>query len=85
MEVLKLESINKIESLKHIISHIEVENDQIKLKITRIKKKIKDFPIENPFEFTEYAETKQKEENEVDLGFFSNKLKKTRLYTIKYP
>ena len=60
---------NKIEALKQIISHIEEKKDKVKLKIKELKKKIKNLPVENPFDFTGYVE-KQKEENEIDLGLF---------------
>ena len=60
---------NKIDALNQIISHIEEIKDVVKLKIKQLKKKIKNLPVENPFDFTEYLE-KQKEENEIDLGLF---------------
>ena len=60
---------NKIEALKQIISHIEHAKEEVKLKIKQLKKKIKNIPKENPFDFTDYVE-KQKEENDIDLGLF---------------
>ena len=41
--------------------------DQVKLKIKELKKKFKNIPKGNPFDFTEYAE-KQEEDNEMDFG-----------------
>ena len=46
----------------------EVE-DELKLKITQLKKKIKNIPKANLFAYTEYFE-RQQAENEIDLGFF---------------
>ena len=46
-----------------------MRKEQVKLKIKELKKKIKNTPKENPFEFTEYVE-KQKQDNEIDLGLF---------------
>ena len=43
--------------------------EEIKLKIKQLKNKIKNLPIENPFDFADIVE-KQKEENEIDLGLF---------------
>ena len=48
---------------------MEKLKDEIKLKIKQLKNKTKNLPIKNPFDFTEYV-TKQKEENEIDLGLF---------------
>ena len=69
LNISKTDLKNKIEALKQIISHIEELNDQVNLKITELKKKIKQIPNENPFDFTEYVE-RQKEDNEIDLGLF---------------
>ena len=72
LNISKTDLKNKIETLKQIISHIERAKEGVKLKIKQFKKKIKNIPKENPFDFTDYVE-KQKEENEIDLGlFFSN-------------
>ena len=60
---------NKLEALKQIISHIAEGKNRVKSRIKQLKKKIKNLPVENPFDFTEYLE-KQKEENEIDLGLF---------------
>ena len=65
----KTDQKNKIEALKQIISHIEEVKEETKLKIKQLKKKIKNLPVENPFDFTECVE-KQKEEKEIDLGLF---------------
>ena len=43
--------------------------DEVKLKTKQLKKKNKNLPIENPFDFTDYL-NKQKEDDEIDLGFF---------------
>ena len=48
---------------------MEKLKDEIKLKIKQLKNKTKNLPIKNPSDFTEYV-TKQKEENEIDLGLF---------------
>ena len=69
LKISKTNQKNKIEALKQIISHIEEVKEGVKLKIKQLKKKIKNLPVENPFDFTEYLE-KQKEENEIDLGLF---------------
>ena len=69
LNISKTDLKNKIEALKQIISHIEEVKEGVKLKIKQLKKKIKNLPVENPFDFTEYVE-KQKEENEIDLGLF---------------
>ena len=69
LNISKTDQKNKIEALKQIIPHIEEVKEGVKLKIKQLKKKIKNLPIENPFDFTEYVE-KQKEENEIDLGLF---------------
>ena len=66
---LKTDLKLKIEALKQIISHIEEVKHEVKFKIKQLKKKIKQTPEENPFDFTNYVK-KQKEENEIDLGFF---------------
>ena len=60
---------NKIDALKQIISHVEEVKDQVKLKIKQFKKKIKNIPKENPFDFTDFVK-KQKEDDEIDLGLF---------------
>ena len=57
------------DALKQVISHIEEAKDQVKLKIKELERRIQNFPIENPFDFTECLEM-QKEENEIDLGLF---------------
>ena len=69
LNISKTDLKNKIQALKQIISHIEQAKEEVKLKIRQLKKKIKNLPVENPFDFTEYLE-KQKEENEIDLGLF---------------
>ena len=69
LNISKTDQKNKIEALKQKISHIEEVKEGVKLKIKQLKKKIKNLPVENPFDFTEYLE-KQKEENEIDLGLF---------------
>ena len=69
LNISKTDQKNKIEALRQIIPHIEEVKEGVKLKIKQLKKKIKNLPIENPFDFTEYVE-KQKEENEIDLGLF---------------
>ena len=43
--------------------------EEVKLKIKQLKNKIKNLPIETPFDFTDIVK-KQKEENEIDLGLF---------------
>ena len=69
LNISKTDQKNKIEALKQKIPHIEEVKEGVKLKIKQLKKKIKNLPIENPFDFREYVE-KQKEENEIDLGLF---------------
>ena len=69
LNISKTDLKNKIEALKQIISHIEEVKEETKLKIKQLKKKIKNPPVENPFDFTECVE-KQKEEKEIDLGLF---------------
>ena len=69
LNISKTDLKNKIEALKQIISHIEQAKEEVKLNIKHLKKKIKNIPKENPFDFTDYVE-KQKEENEIDLGLF---------------
>ena len=69
LNISKTNLKNKIDALKQIISHIEQAKEEVKLKIKQLKKKIKNLPVENPFDFTDYVE-KQKEENEIDLGLF---------------
>ena len=69
LNISKTDLKNKIEALKQINSHIEQAKEGVKLKIKQLKKKIKNIPVENPFDFTDYVE-KQKEENEIDLGLF---------------
>ena len=64
---LKTDHRKKIDTLKQIILHIEEVKDEVILKIKELKKKIKNIPKENSFDFTDYVE-KQKEDNEVDLG-----------------
>ena len=68
--ISKTDIRNKINALKQIISHVEKVKDSVKLKIEELKKKTKNIPTENPFDFTEYVEN-QKEHFEIDLGFFS--------------
>ena len=62
----KTELENKIDALRQIISHIQEVKYEVKLKIKQVKKKIKNLPIENPFDFAQYVEN-QNEENELDL------------------
>ena len=69
LNISKTDLKNKIEAIKQIISHIEEVKDKVKQKIKQLKKKIKNLPVENPFDFIDYVE-KQKEENEIDLGLF---------------
>ena len=69
LNISKTDLKNKIEALKQIISHIEQAKEEVKLKIKQLKKKIKNLPIENPFDFTDYV-IEQEEENEIDLGLF---------------
>ena len=59
----------EIEAPKQIISHIEKVKNQVKIRIKQLKKKIKNIPNEEPFDFTDYVE-KQKEDNEIDLDLF---------------
>ena len=68
----------KLHALHKIISHIEAVKDEGKLKTKQLKRKIKTLPIENPFDFTEYVQ-KQKEENEIDLGFFFEIAEKNKI------
>ena len=65
----KIDLKNKIDALNQIISHVEDEKEEVKLKIKQLKNKIKNLPKENPSDFTDIVE-KQKEENEIDLGLF---------------
>ena len=44
--------------------------DDVKLKTKELKKKTKNIPKENPIDFAQYVR-KQKEDDEIDLGFFS--------------
>ena len=69
LNISKTDQKNKIEALKQIISHIEEVKEGVKLKIKQLKKKIKNLPVENPFDLTDIVE-KQKEENEIDVGLF---------------
>ena len=69
LNISKTDLKNKIEALKQIISHIEEVKNEVKLEIKQLKQKIKNLPIENPFDFTEYVK-EQEEENEIDLGLF---------------
>ena len=69
LNISKTEIRNKKDALKQKISPNEEVKEQIKLKIKELKKKIKNIPIENPFNFTDYVE-KQKEDNDTDLGLF---------------
>ena len=62
----KLDLKNEIDALNQIISHVEDVKEEVKLKIKQLKNKIKNLPIENPFDFTDIVE----EENEIDLGLF---------------
>ena len=75
---------NKIDALNQIISHIEEAKDEVKLKIKQLKKKIKNIPKENPFDFTEYVE-QQKEENEIDLGLFFELAEENKITYIQVP
>ena len=79
----KIDIKNEIEALEQIISHIEDIKNKVKLKIKELKKKIKNIPKENPFDFTEYIK-KQKEENEIDLGLFLELAEENKLYIIKH-
>ena len=62
-------SLQKIEALKQLLSHIEEVEVELTFKFKQLKWKSKNFPSENPFDFTENVK-KQKEENEIDLGLF---------------
>ena len=75
---LKTENKNKTHALKQIISHIEEVEEQVKLKVKELKKKIENIPKENPFDFTEYVE-KQKAENDIDIGFFLELAEENRM------
>ena len=66
---LKTEKSNKMEALRQIISHIEEVKNEVKHKIEELKKKNKNIPQENPFDFIEYFD-KRKEDNEIYLGLF---------------
>ena len=66
LNISKTDLKNKIEALKQIISHIEEVKNDVKLKIKQLKKKIKNLPIENPFDFTDIV----KEDDVIDLGLF---------------
>ena len=65
----KIDLKNKIDALNQIISHVEDVKEEVKFKIKQLKNKIKNLPIENPFDFTDNVE-KQKEQNKIDLGLF---------------
>ena len=69
LNISKTDLKNKIEALKQIISHVEDAKGGVKLKIKELKKKIKNIPEQNPFDFTDIVQ-KQKEDNEIDLGLF---------------
>ena len=69
LNISKTDLKNKIEALKQIISHIEEVREGVKLKIKQLKKKNKNIPEQNPFDFTDIVQ-KQKEDNEIDLGLF---------------
>ena len=43
------------------------KKDEVKVKIKQLKKKNKEIPNENPFDFTEYVR-KQKEDKKIDIG-----------------
>ena len=84
LNISKTDQKNKIEALKQIISHVEEVKEEVKLKIKQLKKKIKNIPKENPFDFTEYLE-KQKEENEIDLGLFFELAEENKITYIQVP
>ena len=71
---LRLNELNKSkteirkneDALKRTISHIEEANDLVKLEIIELKRRIRNLPSENMFDFTDYVE-KQNEDNEIDL------------------
>ena len=67
--ISKTDTKRKLDALKQKLSLIEEVKEQVELKIRELKKKIKNIPTENRFDFTEYVE-KQKEDNEIDLGWF---------------
>ena len=69
LKISKTDLRNKIDALKHLFSHIEEVKERVKIKIKELKKKFKNLPKENLFDFTEYIEGEQ-EENEIDLGLF---------------
>ena len=75
---MKTDFRNEIDALEQVISHIEEVKDEVKLKIKQLKKKIKNTPKGNPFDFTEYLE-KQKEYNEMDIGLFLELAEENRI------
>ena len=70
--------------MKQIISHIEEVKYRVKLKIKELKKKIRNIPKENPFDFTDIIE-KQKEENEIDLGLFLELAEENKIINNQVP
>ena len=52
-----------------MISHIEEAKDLVERKIKELKRRSKNLPSENPFDFTQFVQM-QKEENDIDLGLF---------------
>ena len=78
LKILKTEIRSFMDALTKIISHIEGERDLYKFKIEQCKRRIKTHPSENPFDFTEYAEM-QKEENEINFGFFLELSEKNKI------
>ena len=84
LNISKTDLKNKIEALEQIISHIEEVKEEVKLKIKQLKKKNKNIPRENPFDFTDYVE-KQKEENEIDLGLFFEVAEENKIIYTQVP
>ena len=57
---LKPNITNKKDALKQIISHIEEVKDEVKFKVEKLKKKNKNIPKENPFDFTDFVKKQKK-------------------------
>ena len=80
LKYLKNIDINNVERLKQTVLEFEEQYRTEKLTIKELGEISKNLPEEIRFESTEYL-GKQREDNEIDLGFF--RISK-RLYTIKY-
>ena len=74
----------KKDLLTQIISHIEEAKEIVKFRIKELKRKIKNIPKENPFDFTKCIE-KQKEDDEIDLGFFLNIAEENKIIYYQAP